>query len=558
MTTEQALLDKQRMLTETQRIARIGSWEWNIQTDCVTWSEETFLIFGIKDIGSSPTFETFIRSVHPDDRATMYAWIDKCIAGIQLHELEFRIIRPNGEICYVTGYSALKKDGKGNPYSLFGVVQDVTERKKIESERAKLHAQLLQAQKMEAIGHLAGGIAHDFNNVLGIILGNAQVLRRSAGDSVGSTTMQQIERVTSEIANAGSRAKELISQMLLFSRAPAETAVTDAPEILVESIIKEVVQMMRASIPSTIELKKQLLDCDLKVKIQPVHLHQVLLNLIVNARDAVGEYGNIDVRLERRLISDECGACHHSFAGDYVSISVSDSGRGISTQILPHIFDPFFTTKEMNKGSGMGLSVVHGVVHAANGHILINTNDNSGVCFQILFPVAGAQSVEASTDGVHETHDLYPVATEYDLAGLNILVVDDEPSIAALLKEFLEIYGASVSTCHHPLQAIAEFESAPERVDLLITDETMPVLSGMDLTKRLLQIRPTLPVILCTGYSEHVNAEVAAKQGIFGFMQKPVNMDELLSLIQTLAQSNYSRQEPTVTEKAVDVGVDAE
>lgn len=417
---------------------------------------------------------------------------------------------------------------------LFCSSRDITERKRVEAEQQMMQTQLMQAQKMESIGHLTGGIAHDFNNMLGAMLGYAELIKQTGSGS--SAADARTQKYIGEILTAGTRAKELIRQMLLFSRPHPEPYDGAVPSTFILPVVKEVVYLLRASIPSTIEISYAGEDENLRALIQPVQLHQILMNLAINARDAIGEYGRIEIRLDRRSLCGICDSCHEPFSGDYVEIAVSDTGMGIPAHQLPKIFDPFFTTKEVGRGSGMGLSVVHGIVRALGGHVMVKSEAGKGTTFRILLP--GVASV---APGMSE-HAMDIPHVDNLLQGLRIMVVDDEHAMSSMLQELLGMHGAEVSACNHPLEALTAFTRDPGSVDLVITDETMPEMSGMDMAKAMLKQKPELPVLLCTGYSENLNARIAAQSGIAGFMVKPLVVSELLQWIQKLAAISHQNK----------------
>jgi len=419
-------------------------------------------------------------------------------------------------------YPVLNETGKIEEITV--LQEDMTEQKRIEREREKLQAQLIQSQKMESIGHLTGGIAHDFNNMLGAMLGYAELAKQSCRESTPS--LEKTQRYIGEILAVGNRTTELIAQMLVFSRLSPEIKSSDVPVTKIDPVLNEVLRLLRASMPRDISVNYASADHRLRARIQPVHLHQILLNLAINARDAFAGGGQIDISLAKRHVAGVCDGCHESFTGDYVELSVSDTGSGIPALVLTKIFDPFFTTKDVGKGTGMGLSVVHGVVHGVSGHLTVQSVIGTGTTFRVFLPVV-ADNIES------ESPDVLPALDPADkvLAGRRILVVDDEHAIAAMLRELLIMHGAQVSAYDAPLKVLAAFERYPDSVDLVITDETMPGASGLDLAKAMLKIRPRLPILLCTGYSDHVNEELAKKNGLVGFVRKPVNIAQFLQLV---------------------------
>lgn len=271
-----------------------------------------------------------------------------------------------------------------NRWHALGIIRDITERRQREKETVQMREQLAQASKMESIGHLTAGIAHDFNNILGAMMGYTELsqhlLASGKPDAVG--------HYQEEIFKSGTRAKELIRQMLTFSRLSPDENGGKAPLTLLSTIVKEVVSLLRPSIPSTVELNYWVETENLNARIHPVNLHQILINLIVNARDVIGEYGKIDISLTKQHYDNVlCNSCKNAFAGDYAQITVKDNGSGIPEHILSKIFDPFFTTKGVGKGTGMGLSVVHGIVHSQGGHIYVESSKNNGTAIHILLPI---------------------------------------------------------------------------------------------------------------------------------------------------------------------------
>lgn len=414
-------------------------------------------------------------------------------------------------------------DGSVCGYYTIGI--DITLHKQAQEEAQTLRDQLLQATKMEAVGHLTAGIAHDFNNMLGAIMGNTEL----AQDVIASSKPQEARPFLFAILKASNRAKDLIAQMLTFSR-KGITTTGEAPVLLLTPVIKEVASLLHSSIPSTVELSYQIESENLKSRIHAVHLHQIIVNLGINARDAIGKYGKIDITLSTFHANNaHCDACKQPINGDFVQITVRDTGSGIARDVLDKIFNPFFTTKEVGKGTGMGLSVVHGLVHSSAGHIRVETT-SSGTAINILLP---QENTQPTTEAAAPSS--FPNSPNM-LHAVRIMVVDDEPEIASLLDAVLSMHGAQVSLFTCPKQALASFEKNPQAFDLVITDETMPGLSGMHLAEQMLKMNPALPITLCTGYSEHANAETTAAMGIAGFFYKPVRAGDLLQKIQQILQ----------------------
>jgi PAS domain S-box-containing protein len=390
---------------------------------------------------------------------------------------------------------------KGEKFVL-GIARDITDRKKEEQERKKLEDQLQQAQKMEAIGTLAGGIAHDFNNILGAVMGYAEL---ALAEVENKSLPDQYMR---EVLHAGRRAKDLVKQILTFSRQTDQ----ERTPVLVRLIVKEVVKLLRASLPSTIEIHQNI-QSDALVMGDPTQIHQVMMNLCTNAGYAMRDQGGqLTVNLEPVELDPEFTVRHPNLkSGPYLKLTVSDTGPGIPESELDRIFEPFFTTKVKGEGTGMGLAVVHGIVTGHGGDIFVRSEPGQGTTFTVFFP-----AVERRIEPETRLEIPPPPGTE------SILFVDDELALANAGKHMLESLGYDVITRTNSLEALELFEYQPDRFDLVITDMTMPGLTGDQLALKLMEIRSDLPVILCTGFSARINEEKALALGIRAFVSKPV------------------------------------
>lgn len=466
--------------------------------------------------------------VYPDDLSeTAKHWQHALVTG-EPFEFEFRLVRAADDMPRWHLAMALPlKDQNGIITKWYGTNTDITERKQAEHDSQVLHDQMGQTAKMEAVGHLTAGIAHDFNNMLGAIMGYAELSKQV----ITAGKPDSVQRYLDEVVKASHRAKELILQMLTFSRLSPDLQGQEIPVTLLAPVVKEVTSLLRSSIPSTINLNYLVDDEDLKARIQPINLHQIILNLGINARDANGEYGNIDISLSKYSSNESvCDSCQENFTGEFVKLTVRDTGSGIEPHILHNIFNPFFTTKGVGKGTGMGLSVVHGLVHSLGGHILVESVLGKGTAFSVLLPVSQREVVK-------ETHTVQPSGASNSLQGIRIMVVDDELYMTAMLHDFLGEHGAEMTTFNSPLAALSFFEKNPQAMDIVITDETMPDLSGLHMAEQMLKLRPTLPIILCTGFSEHATPALAKKAGLAGFLSKPVEMDALVLQIRKLIKA---------------------
>ena len=384
-------------------------------------------------------------------------------------------------------------DKSGNITHFVSIKRDVT--REIELEK-----QLIQAQKMESIGTLAGGIAHEFNNILSIILGNAEV----ALDDVPDNSLAK--ECLDEIRTASLRASEVVRQILSFAR----KSLAEQNSIRISPIIKDSLRLLRASIPTTIEISQDI-SCEFDtVLAEPTQISQVVMNLCTNAAHAMGEHGGVLKVILKNVEFENQDAGLNLKSGRYVKLTVSDTGHGITPKIIDRIFDPYFTTKEIGKGTGLGLAVIHGIVKSYDGTITVTSEPGKGTVFEVLLPV-----IEAETQLKVEKSGILPTGTE------RILFVDDEQSLVKVARRILERLGYEVETKINPVEALELFRSRPDRFDLVITDMTMPQMTGKRLVKEILNIRADMPIILCTGYHEKISEEKAMELGIKAFVTKP-------------------------------------
>lgn len=401
--------------------------------------------------------------------------------------------------------------------------KEMDERKRTEEEKRELEAQIRQTQKLEALGTLAGGITHDFNNILAAIVGYADLALEDTPD--GSLARSNLEQVLV----ASSRAKDLVKQILTFSRKTEQKQ--DPMEIA--PIINEALKMLRSSIPTTIEIRRNI-AADLSVIMgDPTQIHQILMNLCTNASHAMDDDGGVlevslvDFDTESAVVTDY-GTLQ---PGSYVKLTVNDTGCGMDSKVMERIFEPFFTTKPVDKGTGMGLSVVHGIVENHRGIITVQSQLGKGTTFDIYFP-----KIEGSC--THQTQTVHIPRGNGEV----ILVVDDEKPLIDMMTQMLERLGYTVVGKTASMDALETFRAAPGRFDLVITDYAMPNMTGKELAQALMAVKPDIPVILCTGFSENIDAESAKSMGIKEFVMKPVARSEIAATIRNL----LDRKEITV------------
>jgi signal transduction histidine kinase len=399
---------------------------------------------------------------------------------------------------------------RGRPHAL-GMARDITGRKQADTERAQLEAQLRQAQRMEAIGHLTGGIAHDFNNLLASIMGYIVL----ATERETTTRDAKLTGYLEQALSSSRRARDLIQQMMTFSRgqrgAPRAISLPDA--------LGESLKLLRSSLPSSLEIRTSI-ETAPAVMLDPVQLDQVLLNLSINARDAMNAAGRVTIAVRSQTLQAAvCASCRKRFAGDYVELSVADSGPGIPPAVLERMFEPFFTTKEVGRGAGMGLATVHGIVHEHGGHVVVETAPGTGTRFRLLWPIAAGE--------VSPVHPQPKAKIVKSALHGRVLVVDDESAVGGFMRELLESWGLHAVNVTSPALAKDAFAD----YDLVITDQTMPGTTGFELARELIARRPGLPVILYTGHGDRITQRDVEAAGIRALLHKPVEPDVLYGLL---------------------------
>jgi nitrogen-specific signal transduction histidine kinase/CheY-like chemotaxis protein len=388
---------------------------------------------------------------------------------------------------------------------------DISQRKRADEERRKLEAQLRQSQKIQAIGTLAGGIAHDFNNILWVIMGNAELCRRKMSNK------NKLGSKLNEIIIASKRAKSLIEQILTFSRQNEDKK----KPVGIHLIIKETLHLIKATLPSRIRITQNIRNCG-NVLADPVQIHQMVMNLCTNAAHAIGEDNGI-IHINLRVVNVDSKfrkKYPELFVGDYVQLTVNDSGCGISPETLERIFEPFFTTKEVGKGTGLGLATVHGIVSEMSGKIHVESQPGRGTSFHIFLPMHETYGESTSIEAQNTLLEKNPRKAR-------ILVVDDEPQVAEVVAEMLEDLGFETASFTSSVLAFKEVTDNPDKYTLIITDQMMPDMSGLEMTRQLQSIQPDLPVILTSGFSNMLVEEELKVQGIKEYLKKPILFSEL-------------------------------
>jgi PAS domain S-box-containing protein len=641
-----ALIESEQRLKEAQELAHIGHWELDLKSNFLRCSDEIYRILGLKPQEFDASYEAFMASVHPDDRAYVTKAHKASLKKKTPYNMEYRLLLKEGTVKHVNerlqtvydddgmatfligtvqditerkrGEEALReneeryktlfeealdgiciadaktgviidcnqalavlvgreraeligqsqailhpphddqgplshtfrqhlknKEGqsletqvvtgngtikeveiKANPLdlqgrkALQGVFHDITERKRSEEEREKLRSQLQQAQKMEAIGTLAGGIAHDFNNILGAIIGYTEIAALQVPKD------NKVKESLKEVLNAGRRARDLVKQILAFSRKGEQERIP----IQIGPIVKEALKLLRSSLPTTVEIRQNIKGDTGIVEADPIQIHQVLMNLCANASHAMREKGGIlevEVRnVEVRRLDSESGYLDLA-PGVYVRLSVCDTGQGMTPEVLERIFEPYYTTKDKGEGTGLGLSVAHGIVKNYGGTIRAYSELGKGSTFHVYLPAVQKKVEELS--GIDEVAPI-PTGKEH------ILFIDDEPTLVEIGKQMLERLAYKVTTRTSSIEALELFKAKPDQFDLVITDMTMPHMTGESLAAELMKIRSDIPVIICTGFSVRISEEKAKAMGVKAFVMKPLVMRDLAETVREVVE----------------------
>jgi PAS domain S-box-containing protein len=518
--SERALRESEERYALAMEGANEGHWDWDILTDRLFLSPKMKMLTGLSEGSVIITRTAWLSEivVHPEDVPRRDAALREHFEGrTPRYECEYRVRHHDGTWCWLLARGRCQRDAAGRPYRFVGSAIEITAHKQAQMEKEHLEAQLRQSQKMEAIGTLAGGIAHDFNNILGAILGYGELAHQN---SVQGTALR---RYLDNVMHAAERAKALVDRILGFSR----SGLGERVQMNVQAVIEETLELLAASLPAGVSLKKRLEAGDAAVIGDPTHLHQVAMNLCTNALHAMEDGGVLSVILERVELSERRPLSRGTLsAGPYVRLIVSDTGTGIPSPVLERMFDPFFTTKGVGEGTGLGLSLVHGIVTELGGAIDVTTRPEEGSRFEIWLPVAG----ETGKPFAAPVHEL-PRGS-----GEAVMIVDDERPLVALAEEMLAELGYEPVGFDSSSAALEAFRAEPQRFDLVLTDEAMPDLIGTELASEIRRLRPTVPIILMSGHGGPQLAKRAAAIGVNEVLHKPLQRRDLAeSLARVLA-----------------------
>jgi PAS domain S-box-containing protein len=484
-------------LITAQRIAKMGDFTWEIESGAITWSDAMFELLGYEKSERFDYTRVNREIHHPEDLPHITAWLQGCLASGEIHHgpKEYRLRRRDGKTIFVQARVAVRYK-QGRPAEIFGTIQDITDRRKLED-------QLRQSQKMESVGRLAGGVAHDYNNMLSVIMGYTELAL--AKTVPGDALRADLE----EILQAARRSAEITGQLLAFARRQAIAPVALDLNAAVALLLK----MLRRLIGEDIALTWRPGPDLWPVRIDPSQLNQILANLCVNARDAIGDIGAISIETANVSLDTAYAETHPDVPpGDYVLLMVGDDGHGMDKDVLAHLFEPFFTTKTLGKGTGLGLATVYGIVQQNGGAINVYSEPGKGSTFKIYLPRHVGQAVAV------------PKPEEAQISkgrGETLLVVEDEEPILALTRKLLENMEYRVLTAGSPEEALALARRHDGPIHLLISDVVLPQMNGRELADRLRSMHDGLKCLFMSGYT----ADLIAYRGVLDqgvhFLQKP-------------------------------------
>lgn len=489
-------------------VANDGMYDWDVATNSIYFDSRYYTMAGYKPNEFPGTFDEWAKRVHPEDFNRVDKAVHDYLAGeLDTYNEKFRFRCKNGEWMWIRArVKIVSKNKDGEPLRIIGTHTDII-------EEVKLEEQLHQSQKMESLGVMAGGIAHEFNNILSVIQGYTEISVLSVLENT------PIRSYLEEVFTATDKAKDLVQQILLFSRQESPTFEVLNPIL----VLKQTLKMARAITPANIEIITDFQIEDIRIMGNTTQIHQVANNLINNAVHAIGENGGEIKVTAQTLPCNESPISSMSSSSARISetcfrLTVQDTGSGISKENLIQVFDPFFSTKEKGQGTGLGLSVVHGIVEHHKGKIIVDSEVGEGSVFNIYIPL---------TD-VNELKDSIQQSSITNTKGTGkLLLVDDQDKLVVLYKTYLESKGYEVIVCNNGEEALSLFKNNPRQFDLVFTDMEMPSMTGKQLAKELLKIQPDLPIILSSGYSNVMTEQVAQKIGIRKYLSKPIQLSVL-------------------------------
>jgi PAS domain S-box-containing protein len=520
---EERLQKSQSQLAQAHQIAKIGSWEWDIVHDQVSFSEETRCIYGYSP-DEEFDMQKCLERVHPADVDRVRQALAEAIQHRKSYVCDHRALLPDGTIHVIQGRGEIVTDNQGQVHKIFGIVQDVTDAKVAQEALQQSEEQLRQAQKMEAVGQLAGGVAHDFNNLLTVIHGYCAMALQQQKE------VQPVRKHIEEIQKAAERAASLTNQLLAFSRKQVLR-----PSVLqLNNVVHGMEKMLRRLIGEDVELSTTYDPALGNVKADAGQIEQVIMNLAVNARDAMPRGGKLTISTSNTTIDQTTKYRNRTLkAGEYVMVAISDDGVGMTDEIKAHLFEPFFTTKGLGKGTGLGLATCHGIICQSGGDIRVYSEPNSGTTFKIYLPrTDAALEPVAAPDS-----ELLAPGTE------SILVVEDDLAVRTLTVKTLQSCGYQVQESSNAFEALRLLKKNPQ-FDLVITDVIMPQMSGKELHDQIKSQLPQIKVLLMSGYTDDALAHHGVLDEKLFFLEKPFSPAKLSGKVRGILGADATRTIP--------------
>ena len=522
---EARIRQSEARLAEAQKLAQLGSWEWDPHADTAVWSDELYRIYGLEPGSPQPSFASFRERIHPDDHSRVEQTVEHARESAEPFTLEYRIVRPDGTVRWLQGHGEAALDEQGRR-SMRGTAQDITERKRADQDRDRLQAELHQAQKLEAIGQLASGVAHEFNNTLMAITGHSSLL------------LQRIEpgplrRDVEQIVGAAERAGNLTRQLLAFGRKQVLNPCT----IQLNDVVSATVSLLRPLIEPRVALLTKL-DPELPTTAaDPAQIEQVIVNLVLNARDAITDRGTIAITTAAVDVDAQTARRESVEPGRYLSLSVSDDGCGMDGATRARIFEPFFTTKEPGAGSGLGLSTAFGIVRQGGGFLTVESEPGHGTAMTLCLPA----DTEAAAGNKAVGQAVNSACGEPNHSKGRAIVVDDDPSVRHVCAELLEQIGFDVQTASDGEQALQLLEREKARIELLLTDIVMPGIRGRELARHAAELHPEAVIVYMSGYPGDQHADADCNDADRLFIQKPFTGAQLETLLSAALPAEIDR-----------------
>jgi two-component system cell cycle sensor histidine kinase/response regulator CckA len=500
---DQALRQSREQLRVALQAARMATWRWDLQSDARVWDAEFPLSWNAPEGSTDGHPRAFLDQVHPDDRSRISEAVRAAVEGAGEYREEYRVVSPDGSVHWLTDQGEVIRDDNGRPLYMAGACVDVTPHRQVEE-------QLRQVQRMDAVGRLAGGMAHETNNQMAVVLGFADfILGRS-------DLAERVREDVEQIRKAAERTAGITSQLLAFSRRQfAHPKVLELTEV-----VTAFEPVLRRAMANGCELQLRAAPGLDLVKADPGQVEQILLNLALNACDAMPQGGRLTIETANVMLTREYTKLKPGVRvqpGPYVLVAVSDTGHGMSRETLSRVFEPFFTTKAVGQGTGLGLATVYGLVKQADGYVWVYSEPGIGTTFKIYFPVIPSQ------EPVTPQAELPPTLGSGEL----VLIVEDEPDVMRMAVRALAEAGYTVLEASGGREALAILLEAGERIRLVVTDVVMPVMTGRDLVSRITEVRPGLPVIFMSGYTDEDVIRRGLMQRGSRFLQKPFSPDTL-------------------------------